>query len=150
MRDAKHILSDAQSLIIALGNNSNSTNTLDLTSGNGKDALGNARVADPSSGGRPVVEILITTTLVGAGAVVTFALYEHTADTGIETGNLITSTTRTIGTDTVTAGTRIILPIPPDSIDERYIGLDYSVATANVTAGAVDASIVYGAEKLIP
>jgi hypothetical protein len=152
MRDAKLLFSDAQSMAINAAANSNSTNVIDLTSGNGKDALGNARVADPSAGGRPVVEILVTTALVGAAdsAVLTIALYEHTAATSIDSGNLITSLTVTVGTAGVAAGTRFSLPIPADVIDERYIGLDYSVATQNISSGNVDAAIVMGREKQIP
>jgi hypothetical protein len=150
MRDAKLLFSDAQDISANAGANNNSTNVIDLTSGNGKDALGNARVADPSAGGRPVVEIVVTTALAGSGAVLTIVLYEHTAAASIDSGNEIGRKAITVPAGGVPIGTRYSIPLPADEIDERYLGLDYAVATQNLTAGNVDAAIVMGREKLIP
>jgi hypothetical protein len=149
MRDKLNTFSDAQTMIINSGASADGTNVLDLTSGNGKDALGTARVADPVSPGL-AVEFLITTTLVGNTAVLTLAVYEHTAASSISSGNLITDTTLTIGTDTVTAGTRVTLPLPVNKINERYMNVHYAVATANITAGAMDATLTNSPEKFFP
>jgi hypothetical protein len=150
MVDALSKFSDAQAIAQNAGANEDSTNVLDLDQALGKDFAGNARVPDPFRPGLGV-EIVVTTALAGNGAVLTWTVYEHTAAASITSGNLIASLPPiTVGAGGVAAGTRYFIPLPVDTIDERYLGLNYAVATANLTAGAVDAALVYGPEKIYP
>ncbi|MCK5235580.1 MAG: hypothetical protein KAR06_01230 [Deltaproteobacteria bacterium] len=151
MRDRYNRFSDGQDISGNAGTNKNSTDVVDL-SASGKDYKGNARVADPASPGSRIVAI-VTTALVAAadGCVLTVALYEHTAAASIDSGNLIMSEDHTVNTAGLAAGTKLMdRTIPYDKIDERYIALDYAIATQNLSSGAVDAFISAGGEKRIP
>jgi hypothetical protein len=112
------------------------------------------RTPDPSSGGAGVIEVKVTTDFVAAadGAVLTIYLYEHTAATSINSGNIIgQSEPITVNIDGQDAGTVLWrFHIPTDKVTERYLGLYYGVATQNITTAAVDAALLWGAEKLVP
>lgn len=153
-RDAYNVFSDAQTLIINAGANAQSTNVLDLDQAAGKDWKGTARTPDPAAA-LGTIEVRATTALDAAvtGAVLTIALYEHTAATTINAGNLIASKAITVTDDATVIPAGTVLwryRINPDEVDERYLGLDYSVATQNIAAGACDAALLLGVEKQYP
>lgn len=128
MLDALQLLSDAQALAAAPAANVVSTNTIDLLrSNNGFDV------------GQPMcIEITMDTALAGTTPTITFSA--------------ISSAAENLGTDTVlatskayaalAAGARVIIPIPPESIVQRYIGLKYTTtAGASDLAGSFTASV---------
>lgn len=80
----------------------------------------------------------VDTTFVGAGATVTFDLVSDS------TANLATSKTTHVSTGaiplaTLAAGYTKVIPLPVEATYERYLGLWETVATANVTAGKINA-----------
>ena len=80
----------------------------------------------------------VDTTFVGAGATVQFDLCSDS------TANLATSKTTHISTGAIpiaslVAGYTKVIPLPVELTYERYLGLWETVATANVTAGKINA-----------
>jgi hypothetical protein len=147
MNESKHIFSESQSAVINAGAGSQSTNVWKAAAG--VDDQGNTKYADFSS--LSEMRILVNvgdTALVGSGAVLTIAVYEHTAATSIEAGNLIISKDITLGASGKAIGAHLAdLILPQDEINEQYLGVYYSVATANITAGTITARAVDHREK---
>lgn len=136
-----------------------STDVWDLDQGVGLDWKGTARTPDPSSGGHnPIIEVRVTDTELATaidGGTLTISLYEHTAATSIESGNLIaispTLTVNTTGTGGTAVGTVLWrIAIPSDTITERYVGLYYTRAVQTFSTGVVDAAVLWGTEKQYP
>jgi hypothetical protein len=153
--DAYNRFSDGQDISGNAATSENSTNVLDLDQAAGIDWKGTSRTPDPSSGGHnPIIEVKVTTAFVAAadGCVLTITLYEHTAATSIESGNIIAeSDPITVNIAGQAIGTILwSFTIPFDKVTERYIGLHYARATQNLTTAAVDASIMWGREKQYP
>lgn len=96
---------------------------------------------DLGAGQQAFFVLQVDTALVGAGATIKFDLLSDS------TANLATSptlhfTTGALGVATYAAGFRLAIPLPLGVTYERYLGLWMTVATANVTAGAITAGIV--------
>jgi len=107
-----------------------SENIVDLTSAS----------RDPGAGRPAYLKVLITTA-INQGTV-TFNLYEHTAATSVTSGNVILSFAR--ASTALTAGTEIVIPIPPGQIDEQYLGLSYANDESSGNTGAFSAWIDLG------
>lgn len=91
--------------------------------------------------GQPLYLVLqVDTTFVGATATIQFQLATDS------TANLATSRTNHIDTGAIAvatwvAGYTLVYPLPMGVTYERYMGLWMTVATANVTAGKLNAFI---------
>lgn len=93
-------------------------------------------------------EASVSTALVGNGAVVTLALYNHTAATNLDSGNLIDSVVFTVGASGIPVGKFIIRAgVPAGRINERYLGIVASIATQNLTAGKIDSALTNVKER---
>ena len=97
--------------------------------------------------GEPMYLVLqVDTAFVGAGASITFDLVSDS------TANLATSktthaTTGAIAVATWAAGYTKVIPLPVEATYERYLGLWMTVATANVTAGKLNAFLTHDVAK---
>ncbi|MBP8282320.1 MAG: hypothetical protein KAX46_00130 [Chromatiaceae bacterium] len=93
---------------------------------------------DLGGGERLYLVLQVDTTFVGAGATIQFQLASDS------TANLATSRTNHIDTGAIAlatwaAGYTKVIPLPTEATYERYLGLWMTVATANVTAGKLNA-----------
>lgn len=159
-RDKYGTFSDGQDISANAAAGNQSTNVLDLDQAVGiswkyKFDGTSSRTPDPSSGGHdPVIEVRVTTAFVAAvdGAVLTITLYEHTAASSINSGNIIAvSQPITVNIAGQAVGTVLWrIAIPSDKVTERYLGLYFGVATQNINTAAVDAAILPGTEKQYP
>lgn len=146
--DAKHIFSEAQSVVLNAGAAAQATNVFELVAG--EDPWGTTKYADPSVLGKMRVVVKASTALVAAvdGAVITVSVYSHTAATNIQTGTLLASKATTINTTGGAIGDLLAdLMIPQNTNTKQYIGVYYSVATQNISAGAVDAYLTDHVER---
>lgn len=120
---------DAESCILNIGNEIRG-DVIDLGAAPTLRDIGN---------GQPVYLVLqVSTTFVGASSTSQFKLLSDS------TANLATSATVHIDTGaipvaTLVAGYTLVLPLPVQETYERYLGLWHWAATANVTAGAINA-----------
>lgn len=93
---------------------------------------------------RLVWETMVTTALVGVeNAVVTLSLYNHTAATSVNSGDLIDSVVFTIGASLgIPVGKFLTMnPLPARRMTKRYLAMHCAVATQNLTSGSVDSSL---------
>jgi hypothetical protein len=127
--DANLVLSSAQ----AVTSSAVSTNTLDLS-----------QARDIGPGEELNISITVDTTVTAAGAAtVTFQLITSAA-ANLSSPTVIIATDA-IGKAALTAGSKINLPIPHQTIaqglalGQRYMGVQYTVATGPLTAGAFTA-----------
>lgn len=121
-------------------------------------AIGNAIIGDVvdlgatptlrnTGNGEPIYLVLqVATTFVGAGATVQFQLASDS------TANLATSKTvhwdsGAIALATLVAGYTKVVVLPSEHTYERYLGLWETVATADVTAGAINAFLTHDIAK---
>ena len=84
--------------------------------------------------------VQVDTTFVGATSTTTFQLASDS------TSDLATSRTNHLSTGaipvaTLVAGYTVVIPLPMDFTFEKYLGVWETVATANVTAGAISSFI---------
>ena len=138
--------SKAQSVVMNAAANANSTNVMDLSDGKTlKDHLGNTIYND--LGDLPCrILVWVGTALDAAvtGAILSIKMYSHSAAASIEGGTQIGATVSTTSIDDAAANfpAKTVLMdviVPANTIDGRYFGLDYSVATQNIVAGTVHA-----------
>jgi hypothetical protein len=137
--EKNHVFSDGQSIIIAAAAAAIATNVAKLVAG--KDFLGTTKYADLSVLGkmRVIAQAKTLITAAADSAVLTIAVYNHTAATNIHTGTLLASVDVTVPLAGLAAGTNLAdLMIPQNKITKQYVGVYYSVATQNVDAGTVD------------
>lgn len=117
----------------------NSTNVIDLNAGT--DGLGSAKQSNPGESGKIWLFVRVTTLFTSGGAGTLAVKLQDSADnvtfadTEIETG--------AIALATLVAGYSIIRVAIPAEL-RRYLKLVYTVATADMTAGAVDAWLGHG------
>jgi hypothetical protein len=100
------------------------------------------------NGGDMYLVLQVSTTFVGATATIQFELASDS------TANLATSKTThwnsgAIAVATWVAGYTKIIPLPIEETYERYLGLWETVATANVTAGAINAFLTNDPAKWV-
>jgi hypothetical protein len=122
---------DAAAIALNIGNAiAPNTDVIDLGAAPTLQNLGN---------GQPVYLVLtVDTAFVGATATIQFQLATDS------TANLATSRTNHIDTGAIAvatwaAGFTLCIPLPVSDTYERYMGLWMTVATANVTAGKLNA-----------
>jgi len=161
-RDLYTTFGDGDDITANAGAGTQSANVWDLDQAAGKEWKykfdgTSTRTPDPWTGGNGPIEVKVSTALAAAvdGCVLTIYLYEHTAATSIESGNIIAQspaiTINSAATGATAVGTVLWrFYIPQDKITERYVGLYYAIATQNLSAGAVDAALLAGAEKQVP
>lgn len=92
--------------------------------------------------GEPIfVDFSVDTAATAAGAAtVTFQIV--TDDNAALSSPAVVAATAAIGKATLVAGYRISLPVPPGIALERYLGVQYTVATGPLTAGAFSANMM--------
>jgi hypothetical protein len=151
IRDNDQVLSDAQSVVLNAAAAALSTNVIQLPTG--EDWKKNTIYPGPHRLGKMRVLCSVATALAAAvdGAVLTIGVYTHSTTT-VNSGTLIASksvTINTTGTGATAIGTILAdLMIPQDTTFSQYLGVYYSVATQNVSAGAVDCALVSEVEKV--
>lgn len=131
--DTQNLFSDAQAVTAT----AISTNVIDLT-------LGESGLTTIDIGnGEPIYLLIIctTTTASGGSTTIDFTLESDS------TANLATSATTHISVAgvakaTLVAGYRVVAQALPLGNYERYLGVRYTVNTANLTAGAFTAALV--------
>ncbi len=142
--DARLEFSDAQTLSIGSGASITSTNVSDLTGTAGlEDAWGNSITPDIGESGELEWNILVSTTVVGAGSL-TAALVSKAADSSISSG-ATTHHSIAMGA-TPAAGTQYSRYVPAGTVN-RFVGCLYSAASGTITAGALDSWINLDHEK---
>lgn len=119
----------ATSAILAIGN---------AIIGDVMDLGATPTLRDVGNGEDVYLVIQVITTFVGATSTTQFDLVSDS------TANLATSktthwSTGAIPVATLVAGYQKVITLPVDSTYERYLGIWETVATANVTAGAINA-----------
>jgi hypothetical protein len=140
--DARLYISDAQDITTNAGATTNGTNVIDLGTGKKFFPVSTAIVPNPAPGTNPMLVIGVTTALAGDGAVLTVTLWNHTAATSLASGHKVVERSFTLAAAGVSAGKYLlIIPLPKNIITKQYLGIVYGVATANLTAGNVDALI---------
>lgn len=140
IRDARLMMCNGTSAIQNVGGPTLIGDYIDL--GAQRDFYDSAKTPDIGEGGNLWLTVKVTTTLVGASSVVTFALYHHTAAAVASGAALITSA----DVGEATAGTTVIRQKLPAGTINRYLGICLTVASANQTAGVVDAWISVDSE----
>lgn len=129
--DERTEFADAAAVALNIGNAiAPNTDVIDLGATPTLRDLGNGRDM--------FLVIQVTTTFVGATSTTTFDLVSGS------TANLATSKTTHASTGaipvaTLVAGYTKVIPLPIEATYARYLGLWQTVATANVTAGAINA-----------
>lgn len=138
MIDRQNLLSDAQNLAQAAGTYL-STNTIDLGVA-GTDALGNTVINDVGRGhkGELLAQVTETFTSGGAGTLAVNVVQSANADLSSAT---VLHGTPALALATLRAGYQFRIALPA-GITQRYIGLQYVIATATMTAGKVTAGLV--------
>lgn len=89
--------------------------------------------------GEPLYLVLhVDTAFVGSGATIQFELASDSTE-DLATSKTVHLTTGAVGVATWAAGYTKVFALPQEATYERYLGLWMTVATANVTAGKLDA-----------
>jgi hypothetical protein len=135
IHDALLMMSEDQAVTSTSSNAS--TNSIDLDGGLAKDAWGTEKRGDPGAS-ELWLNVVVTTTVESSGAAtVTFALQHSTDDSSWSNTIIVTAA---IGKATLVAGYNVIrVPLPRGL--NRYVQMNYAVATAALTAGAFSAWI---------
>lgn len=142
MLDVNELLSDDQSLVAAAGAIL-STKSKDLGAAS-TDNMGNTLVSDVGRGNPVQILCMVNEDFDSAGDAVTCKAAIVMADNAALTSNLtVLHETPAIAQATLVAGYqfRIGCAIPP-GITQRYLGIRYTTAVADATAGKVTAGIV--------
>lgn len=134
--DAFLELSDNQDLSSATTGTNLSTNTIDLGVA-GRDIGNDAQDL--------TVLINIDTAIAGTSSTIDFRLVTS-ANANLSSDTTIASS-GAIAEATLVAGYQVRLKIPQYATMLRYIGIDYFVGTANLSAGAVTASIEHNPQN---
>lgn len=130
---------DATSAVLAIGN---------AIIGDVIDLGAAPTLQDIGNGGPLYLVIQVDTTFVGATSTTTFELSSDS------TANLATSRTVHVSTGAITVATLIAgytfaVALPITATYERYLGLWETVATANVTAGKINAFLTEDVAKWV-
>lgn len=138
IKDAILEFSDGQALTSQGA--ANSTNIIDLNIG--VDGLGSAKNSNPGESGKLWLFVVVSTLFESGGAGTLAVELQDCATVGGSYTNAGIST-GTIALGTLVAGYKIIrMPLPTGLLE--FLKLVYTVATADFTAGAVDAWIGHG------
>jgi hypothetical protein len=109
--DAQLLFSDAQALTV----DAVSTNLIDL----GTDR--NIGLGEPLS-----VVVVVDVAAAGGG---TLAIIVQADDNSGFASATTVATTAALAAASLTAGARVVIPIPPDTLTERYVRLSYDLTT---------------------
>lgn len=137
MFDKQNLLSDSQDLSQVAGTYV-STNTIDLGAA-GVDTLGNTLPNDPGRSGGDILITVDETFTSGGSATVRFDIITS-ANADLSSPTIIASTPALAYT-ALTAGYQAKLSLSP-GIAQRYLGVQYVIATATTTAGTATAGFV--------
>lgn len=145
--DANALFSDDQSLVAAAGAILSEKSYDVGAPGSIPDAFQSRGSAPHDIGkGRPVlVECQVTETFDSAGDAVTCKAQLVTADNAALDSNLVViGSSEAIPQATLVAGYKFLVPgvIPPGTGADRYIGMRYTTAVADATAGKITAGFV--------
>jgi len=140
--DSKLIFSEDQALTTT--GSANSTNIVDL--GAGYDAFGSAASANPGQAAKPLwLNVRVGTAFASAGSATLTVALQHCATVG-GTYTQANIATPAIGKASLVAGYNILsVPLPVNL--NRYLKLVYTVGTADMTAGTVNAWIGMDSES---
>jgi hypothetical protein len=151
--DKQNMLSDAQAITTGAAY---STNSIDLGAAQSHSYYGSIPSAlnDFGRGTEKKLEIQVVETFTSAGAgTLTVSLVTGTgvdANGQINAGEKILESTPAIALATLVAGYKFRIRSVPHGIDQRYLALKYTVATADFTAGKVTAGIVHDKQQALP
>lgn len=145
MFDANLTFSDAQSLVATAGAIL-SDKSIDLWGGARQtDTLGNTPISDPGRGAPIRVVVVVTTSFTSTGSDVTLYCELVMADDAALTSNLtVVQTSQTVTLPLI--GQRFHLSALPEGISKRYLGVRYTTAVHDATAGKVTAGLVLDAD----
>jgi hypothetical protein len=136
--DKQNMFSEAQSVATTVGTVT-STNSIDLGAAQ-TTATGGAILADIARAGDLQVLCQVTTTVTSGGAATISAQLIQSANADLSSPTVLVQTPA-IALATMIAGYQFRLAVPP-GISQRYLGMQYVVAGATTTAGAVTSGIV--------
>jgi len=142
MTDAHLLFSDEQSLAINVGT-ALSDKSIDLGA-SATDTLGNTVISDIGRGTQIEVFCQITTAVVASGGSATLQVELVMADDeALSTNLVVLHATAAIAKTVLVAGYQFRLGgTPPPGVSSRYLGLRYTVATANIDSGNITAGLV--------
>lgn len=111
--------------------------------------LGAAPTLKGIGNGEPLYLVIqVDTTFVGATSTTTFELSsDSTAD--LATSRTVHVSTGAIAVATLVAGYTLAIALPIGATYERYLGLWETVATANVTAGKINAFLTHDVARWV-
>lgn len=136
--DKQLVLSDAQAPTTGT---TVSTNTIDLGAAGTVPFLGGSPLNDPGRGVGVGVVVQVVTTVTSAGSSTVQVQLVESDNADLSSGTVLCESAA-IAKATLVAGYRFRLPALPKGISKRYLGVQYVVATADLTAGAFDAYLV--------
>lgn len=144
--DKQNVLSDAQAPTTGT---TVSTNTIDLAAAGTVPFLGGTITNDIGRGTNPpavVVQVVTTCTSGGANTTQAQVITSASANLGSPT---VVASSEAIAVATLVAGYRFRgLALGP-GIGQRYLGVQYVIATADLTAGAFDAWLALDAQNVL-
>lgn len=129
--DKQNELSDQQ----AVTSTAVSTNTIDLS-----------QVRHIGDGAPLSIHVLVEESAAAAGAATVDFQVVSDSDPALGSPAVLISSTP-IAKATLVAGYEFYLPLPPGATYERYLGVNYVVATGPLTAGKFTAHVVENAPK---
>jgi hypothetical protein len=140
--DRQLIFSEAQAVTTSAAN---STNVLDLGAA-ATSALGVSFTKDLTDGNTFELVAYVDTafTSAGSGTLKVDLVISDAANLGSPT---VIASTGALAKTTLTAGYEFQLAVPKHSITKRYLGLIYTVAVADMTAGKVTAALVANKQR---
>jgi hypothetical protein len=144
MLDKQLLCSDAQTLVLSAGTYL-STNTIDLGAA-GTVALSGAAPSFDVGRGEDAAAVGVLAQLtadVTSGGAATLQVNLVMADDAALTSNLtVLQSTPAIALATLKAGYQFRLSTLPPGVTKRYLGFQYIIGTAAITAGAITAGLV--------
>lgn len=135
--DERNEFCDATSAVLGIGN---------AIIGDVIDQGATPTLRDLGNGEPIYLVIQVDTTFVGATATVTFDLASDSV-AALTTSKTTHATTGAIPVATLVAGYTKVIPLPTEATYERYLGIWETVATAAITAGAINAFLTRDVAK---
>lgn len=133
--DAKLVLSDAQAETTAAAHDSDNV----LNMGAGKNEWGTATIADYGEANKQLwLHVYVNTTFTSGGSATLTVALQDSADNSTFAAVSPAITTGAVAVASLAAGYELIrMPLPPNL--RRYVKLVYTIGTAAMTAGKLDA-----------
>ena len=142
--DAQTIISDKQAITVtALSTNAVDTGVAGVVPGIGPSGVAGVVIHDIGRGGPILLECQVTTAFTAAGAATLQAQLVIADDAALTTNLLVLQETIAIGKAVLIPGYKFRLAeeIPP-GVTQRFVGINYIVATGPMTAGNILAGLV--------